>query len=110
MLQIVLRLQAYIVSAKLCALAYNDQTVYIRIMYAHAAADGSRCTAGVANSRDKVFSFAIQSNIVLFSSCGDIEFALLNTTAISYACIKLRTLAHDNLCIIFNAVNVDRAS
>ena len=110
MLQIVLRLQAYIVTAKPCALAYNDQTVYICIMHAHAAANRCCATTSIANGRDKIFSFAVQRHVMLFSSCRDVELALRNTTAISYACIKLRTLTHDNLRIIFNAVNVNRTS
>ena len=111
MLQIVLRLQAYIVTAKPCALTYNDQTVYIRIMHAHAAANRCCATAGIANGRDKVFSFAVQRNVMLFSSCRDVELALRNLIIIvSYACLNSRTLAHDNLCIIFNAVNINRTS
>ena len=110
MLQIVLRLQAYIVAAKPCALAYNDQTVYICIMHTHAAANRCCATTSIANGRDKVFSFAVQRNVMLFSSCRDVELALRNTTAISYACLNVCTLAHDNLRIIFNAVNVNRAS
>ena len=111
MLQIVLRLQAYIVSAKPCALAYNDQTVYIRIMYAHAAANRCCATTSIANGRDKVFSFAVQCNVVLFGSCRDVEFALRNLIiSVSYACLNSRTLTHDNLRIIFNAVNVNRTS
>ena len=111
MLQIVLRFQAYIVTAKPCALAYNDQTVYICVMHTHAAANRCRATAGIANGRDKVFSFAVQRNVMLFSSCRDVELALRNLIiSVSYACLNVCTLAHDNLRIIFNAVNVNRAS
>ena len=110
MLQIVLSAQVYIVTSKDRTFANNYQAVNVRVMHAYAAADGSRCTAGVANSRDKVFSFAIQSNIVLFSSCGDIEFAFSNIVIIiSYARINLRTFTHNNLRIVFDAVEVDRA-
>ena len=111
MLQIVLRLQAYIVTAKPCALAYNDQTVYIRIMHAHAAANRCCATTSIANGRDKVFSFAVQRNVMLFSSCRDVKLALRNLIiSVSYACLNVCTLAHNNLRIIFNAVDVDRAS
>ena len=111
MLQIVLCLQAYIFTAKPCALAYNDQTVYIRIMYAHAAANRCRAATSIANGRDKIFSFAVQRHVVLFGNCRDVELALRNLIiSVSYACLNVCTLTHNNLRIIFNAVNVNRTS
>ena len=110
MLQIVFRCQVYIAANKANALAYNDQTVYIRIMHAHAAANRCRRATGIANGRDKVFSFAVQRNVMLFSSCRNVELALRNTIiSVSYARFQLRSLAHNNLRIVCNAVDVDRA-
>ena len=110
MLQIVLRCKLDITANKTSALAYNDQTVYICIMHAHAAANRCCATTSIANGRDKVFSFAVQRNVMLFSSCRDVELAFSNIVIIiSYARINLRTFTHNNLRIVFDAVEVDRA-